>query len=132
MENTDLLIIITTIASLLLSTYFYFSSDKKMALYLKNLKELIKVKEELVETKTELMRKMEMCQGLIIENKYFAATCAKLNKTHSETALALFEEQIKKVNVMGAIAAIGRRISIKDLEAFKQRCAEIYNETTPE
>ena len=132
MQNTDILIIITAIVTLVLSTYYSFSANKKGNLYIKNLRELIRVKEELVETKTELIRKTEMCQGFIIENKYLAATCAKLNKTHSETALALFEEQIKKVNVMGAIAAIGRRISIKDLEAFKQRCAEIYNETTPE
>ena len=125
MENETFrltLALITVVLTAVIAIYLFYSANKTHKKYISNFKELVKVKENLIETKTELIRKVEMIRE-------FGATNRFLNDKYSETASALFEEQVKKVNVMGAIAAIGRRISIKDLEAFKQKCADIYSDT---
>ena len=113
---------ITLIVALAVSVYFYYCYNRTYNRYKKNIKELIKVKEELIETKTELIRKVDTVRGLDIENKFLGATCAKSNKILSKKIQNL-------ASLYYEIQSIERRISIKDLEAFKQRCAEIYSET---
>ena len=94
-----------------------------------NAKELIKVKEELIETKTELIRKIEMCQELHTTIRDLNGVKEVLTDMHTRTRGLLRQDRKKLIILHNDIQSIGRRISIKDLEAFKQKCAEIYGET---
>ena len=128
MENETFrltLALITVVLTAVIAIYLFFSANKTHKKYISNLKELVKVKENLIETKTELIRKVEMCQELSMKNKF-------LIDCHASKSKSQIEAMRKLVKLYNEIDSLNRRISIKDLEAFKQRCAEIYNETTPE
>ena len=125
MENETFrltLALITVALTAVIAIYLFFSANKTHKKYISNLKELIKVKENLIETKTELIRKVEMIKQIILENKF-------LKTEWEKSDFLLSKEQIKLMNLHDDIQSIERRISIKDLEAFKQRCAEIYSDT---
>ena len=128
MENETLrltLALITVVLTAVIAIYLFFSANKTHKKYISNLKELVKVKENLIETKTELIRKVE-------ENKELNHGKMILSNISIKTREAMCKDRKKLLILHNEIQSIGRRISIKDLEAFKQRCAEIYNETETE
>ena len=128
MENETLrltLALITVVLTAVIAIYLFFSANKTHKKYISNLKELVKVKENLIETKTELIRKIET-------NKELHCKLRERTYRSIELSIKLTEDRQKLNNVLQDIQSLERRISIKDLEAFKQRCAEIYNETETE
>ena len=125
MENETFrltLALITVVLTAVIALYLFFSANKTHKKYMDNAKELIKVKENLIETKTELIRKVE-------ENKELNHGKMILSNISIKTREAMCKDRKKLLILHNEIQSIGRRISIKDLEAFKQKCADIYSDT---